>query len=164
MNEQRPDAAPNSPSPVYRRGTETWKPLLAVGAALLVLALLFSKPTSAGDGNLRSGVDTFSDLAIMGGVKRTNLSKDFRGGEATAVMGGIEIDLRNAIMDREEAVLDVSSVMGGVNIRVPEGWTVVSHVSSIMGGFKDDTRHPATDDHRLVLKGTVIMGGLKVSN
>jgi predicted membrane protein len=93
-----------------------------------------------------------------------NLSKDFRGGEATAVMGGIDIDLRNAIMDREEAVLDVSSVMGGVKIRVPEGWTVVSRVSSIMGGFKDDTRHPANDDHRLVLKGTVIMGGLKISN
>jgi predicted membrane protein len=67
-------------------------------------------------------------------------------------------------MDRKEAVLDVSSVMGGVNIRVPENWTVVSRVSSIMGGYKDNTRRPATDDHRLALKGTVVMGGLKISN
>jgi hypothetical protein len=100
----------------------------------------------------------------MGGVKRTNLSKDFRGGEATAVMGGIDIDLRNAVMDRDEAVLDVSSVMGGVKVRVPNDWTVVSRVSSIMGGFDDNTRHPVNPDHRLVLKGTVVMGGLKVTN
>jgi predicted membrane protein len=79
-------------------------------------------------------------------------------------MGGVELDLRDAVMDRKEAVLDVSSVMGGVKVRVPTSWTVVPRVSSIMGGFKDDTRRPANDDHRLVLKGTVLMGGLTVMN
>src|SRR5688572_23384479 len=121
MNEERPDAPYSSTPARYEGRSETWKPLLAVGAALLVVALLFSQPSSlAGDERPRDGSNTFSDLAIMGGVKRTNLSKDFRGGEATAVMGGIEIDLRDAVMDRDEAVLDVSSVMGGVKIRVPE--------------------------------------------
>ena len=165
MTEERPDTSQNPIRVSYQGTSETWKPILAVGAAVLVVALLFSQPSSlAGDERPEDGSNTFSDLAIMGGVKRTNLSKDFRGGEATAVMGGIEIDLRDAVMDREEAVLDVSSVMGGVKIRVPENWTVVSRVSSIMGGFKDNTRHPHRDDHRLVLKGTVLMGGLKVSN
>ena len=165
MTEERPDASQNpSPAP-YQRTAETWKPVLAVGAAVLVVALLFSQPSSLADGDeFRNGSDTFNDLALMGGVKRTNLSKDFRGGEATAVMGGIDIDLRDAVMDRKEAVLDVSSVMGGVNIRVPENWTVVSRVNSIMGGFKDNTRQPGNDDHRLVLKGTVVMGGIKISN
>ena len=165
MTEERRDAS-GSPSPgYYHASTETWKPFLAVGAALLVVAVLFSRPSSlAGDDEFRNGRDTFNDVAIMGGVKRANLSRDFRGGGATAVMGGIDIDLRDAVMDRREAVLDVSTVMGGVTIRVPENWTVVSQVNSVMGGFKDATRHPPNQDHRLVLKGTVVMGGLKVSN
>ena len=149
----------------YQMPSKAWRPLLTVGAVLIVLALLSSQPYSMAQDETRSGgSDTFSDVAVMGGVKRTNLSSDFRGGEATAVMGGVDIDLRNAAMERGEAVLDVSSVMGGVKIRVPETWTVVSHVNSIMGGFKDETRHPRNEDHRLVLNGTVMMGGLKVTN
>ena len=66
--------------------------------------------------------------------------------------------------ERKEAVLDVSSIMGGVTIRVPKSWNVVSRVSSIMGGVKDDTRHPPEEGHRLILEGTVVMGGLKASN
>src|SRR5262245_61064429 len=165
MTEEQPDASQNASPASYQRSTEAWKPVLAAGAALLVVGLLFSQPpTLAKNEEFRNGSDSFNDLAIMGGVKRTNLSRDFRGGEAAAVMGGIEIDLRNAVMDRSEAVLDVSSVMGGVKIRVPEDWTVVSRVSSIMGGFDDNTRHPDNPDHRLILKGTVVMGGLKVTN
>jgi hypothetical protein len=165
MTEEHPDASPNVPSPGYRGSAELWKPVLAAGAAILLVGLLFGQPsTLAQNEEFKNGSDTFNDLAIMGGVKRTNLSTDFRGGEATAVMGGIDIDLRNAVMDRSEAVLDVSSVMGGVKIRVPEDWTVVSRISSIMGGFDDNTRHPDNPDHRLILKGTVLMGGLKVTN
>ena len=165
MTEGQPDASPNASPSTYQRTTETWKPVLAAGAALLVVGLLFSQPfTLAQNEQYKTNSETFSDLAIMGGVKRTNLSSDFRGGEATAVMGGVEIDLRNAVMDRSEAVLDVSTVMGGVKIRVPEDWTVVSRVNSIMGGFDDNTRHPANQDHRLILKGNVVMGGLKVTN
>jgi len=165
MTEEHPDPSPNAAPANYQRSAELWKSVRAAGAARLVRGVLFSQPrTLAQNEEFRNGSDSFNDLAIMGGVKRTNLSKDFRGGEATAVMGGIEIDLRNAVMDRDEAVLDVSSVMGGVKVRVPDEWTVVSRVSSIMGGFDDNTRHPDNSDHRLVLKGTVVMGGLKVTN
>ena len=165
MTEENPAPSANAAPSGYQRSAETWKPVLAAGAAVLVLGLLFSRnSTHAEEGQPKNGSDTFSDLAFMGGVKRTNLSRDFRGGEATAVMGGIDIDLRNAVMDQSEAVLDVSSVMGGVKIRVPEDWKVVSRVSSIMGGFDDNTRHPEDAAHRLILKGTVVMGGLKVTN
>ena len=164
MTEEHPDSANATPSG-YQGPAETWKPVLAAGAALLVVGLLFSRhSTNAQEGQLKNGSETFNDIAFMGGVKRANLSQDFKGGAATAVMGGIDIDLRSAVMDQSEATLDVSSVMGGVKIRVPEDWKVVSQVSSIMGGFDDSTRHPEDPAHRLILKGTVLMGGLKVTN
>ena len=160
------ERAPQNSVPDHQWTSHTWRPVLILGAVVLVAGLLFSnQPYSLGqDEKSVTGDPSFSDLAIMGGVKRTNLSKDFRSGEATAVMGGVDIDLRDAVMDRSEAVLDVSSVMGGVQIRVPKDWSVVSHVNTIMGGFKDDTRHPSNEDHRLVLKGTVVMGGIKIMN
>jgi predicted membrane protein len=79
-------------------------------------------------------------------------------------MGGIDIDLHDAVMEGSEAVLDVSSVMGGVKVRVPDSWTVVSKVETIMGGVTNHTRQPSRADRRLILKGTVVMGGLKVTN
>ena len=170
MTEER-QGETNRSSSDYQETSRTLKPVLIVGAVLVVVALLGSLPINRAEAERAEAEstpsnrsDTFNDVAIMGGVRRTNLSNDFKGGEATAVMGGVNIDLRKASMEREEAVMDVSSVMGGVKIQVPENWTVVSKVSTIMGGFKDNTRHPANEDHRLVLRGTVLMGGLEVTN
>ena len=164
MTEERQGVPPTQPPP-YQGMSQAWKPVLAFGAVVLVLAVLFNHSDSlAQNEDTQNEADSFLDVAIMSGVKRTYLSADFRGGEATAVMGGIELDLREAVMDRREAVLDVSTVMGGMKIRVPETWKVVSRVNTVLGGYKDNTRNPANDDHRLVLKGTVLMGGLQVSN
>lgn len=164
MTEERQGVPPGQP-PTYQGMSQAWKPVLAFGAVVLVLAVLFNHSDShAQNEGIQNEADSFHDVAIMSGVKRTNLSRDFHGGEAMAVMGGIELDLRDAVMDRREAVLDVSTVMGGMKIRVPENWKVVSHVNTVLGGYQDNTRHPTNDDHRLVLKGTVLMGGLQVSN
>ena len=157
---------PGTSSPNNYQGiAESSKPLLAFGAAVLVVALLFGRTASFAESDeLSRGSDSFNDLAIMGGVKRTSDSRDFRGGGATAVMGGVDIDLRDAVMNGSEAVLDVSTVMGGVKVRVPDEWTVVSRVNTVMGGFKDRTKHPSNKDYRLILKGTLVMGGLTVTN
>ena len=164
MAEETQGTPENTPAN-YQRSSQTWKPLLIVGAVLLVIAVVANNTNSnAQEAEATTSVSDFKEVAIMGGVQRKSLSEQFRGGEATAVMGGVDIDLRDALMERSEAVLDVSSIMGGVKIRVPENWTVVSRVNTIMGGFKNDTRRPSSEEHRLILKGTVVMGGLKISN
>ncbi len=142
-----------------------WKPVLALIAIVLMAALVLDKPSSLAQSDESSGdARTVSGVAFLGGVKRKPVNEDFRGGDFSAVMGGIDIDLRDATMDLPEAVLDISTVMGGARIRVPRTWTVVSRVDTVLGGFEDNTRHPENTEHRLVLKGTVVMGGLKVTN
>ena len=102
--------------------------------------------------------------AILGSVVRGNNSPRFRGGSLTVVMGGCEIDLRNASIERE-AVIEVFAMWGGIEIRVPEDWTVVSQVNPVLGGVADTTRPPQTAGRRrLVLRGFVIMAGIEVKN
>jgi predicted membrane protein len=108
--------------------------------------------------------DTLSALALLGGMNRGNNSRAFKGGDLTAVMGGCEIDLRQAAIEGE-AVIDVFAIWGGIEIRVPESWTVIGRVSPILGGFEDKTRPPhEVSTQRLVIRGIVIMGGVEVKN
>jgi hypothetical protein len=54
---------------------------------------------------------------------------------------------------------------GGIEIRVPEAWSVSGRVVPILGGFEDKTR-PAqgATAHRLVVRGFAIMGGIEIKN
>jgi hypothetical protein len=105
-----------------------------------------------------------SALAILGAVTRGNNSQAFRGGNLVAIMGGCEIDLRNAAIDGD-AVLDVFAMWGGIEIRVPSDWTVSSQVVPLMGGVEDKTRPPrGAAIHRLTLRGVAFMGGIEIKN
>jgi predicted membrane protein len=104
-------------------------------------------------------------VAILGGYKRSNNSQDFRGGELTAIMGGAELDLRDASIKGGEAVLDLFAFWGGAKIKVPEDWTISLQGVPILGGFEDKTRPPRADTgKRLVIKGYAIMGGAEITN
>jgi predicted membrane protein len=103
-----------------------------------------------------------SDLAFWSGVKRRVSSPVFKRADLTAVMGGIEVDLRGAGTGGGEAVIDVFVVMGGLEITVPPDWAVSNQILAIMGGVDDKSTGTQTSTHRLVLRGFVLMGGVEV--
>ena len=111
-----------------------------------------------------SANDVVRVTTILGASSRGNNSAAFRGGELTAVMGGCELDLRHAAINGE-AVFEVFALWGGIEIRVPEDWTVISHVTPILGGVDDQTRPPQNAGrHRLVLRGFIVMAGIEIKN
>jgi predicted membrane protein len=101
--------------------------------------------------------------ATMSGIVLKNDSQEFTGGEISAVMGAVEIDLRQAAI-ATEAVLHLSIIMGGVDIKVPREWAVSVNGSPMLGGIEDKTVPPMTPGKRLVIEGSVIMGGVEISN
>ncbi len=101
--------------------------------------------------------------ATMGGIVLKNDSQAFTGGEINAVMGAVELDLRGAAI-ATEAVLHLSIVMGGVEIKVPREWAIVVNGSPLLGGMEDKTVPPMSPGKRLVIEGSVIMGGVEISN
>ena len=101
--------------------------------------------------------------ATMSGIVLKNDSQEFTGGEINAVMGAVELDLRGAAI-ATEAVLQLSIVMGGVEIKVPREWSVVVNGSPLLGGMEDKTIPPMSPGKRLVIEGSVIMGGVEITN
>jgi hypothetical protein len=133
--------------------------LFLVGARIAWKALV---PRTAVPGS--DGGSTLDVVAIMGGSKRGLSGTDFKGGQAFAFMGGSEIDLRRATMAGDEAVLDIFVLWGGVEVKVPEDWEVVSRGLPLLGGYVDNTRHSPGAQKRLVVTGMAIMGGVEVKN
>ncbi len=119
-------------------------------------------------GRAVDGHNRFSGLAIMGGVARRSNSQAFEGADITAIMGGCEIDLRQAsIAPGTEAIIDIFAFWGGIEIKVPEDWTVVTRAMPLMGGVEDKTHTPQPPppvEKRLIISGIVVMGGVLVKN
>ena len=119
------------------------------------------------------GTGTISMLSFFGANKRACNDKPFRGGEMSSIVGGTQLDLRQATIEPgQQAVIEILSILGGHELWVPSGWVVVNNVVPVLGGV-EDKRLPAVDAGahlstdaapRLVLTGVVVLGGLIIKN
>lgn len=115
-----------------------------------------------------TSVDHLSEWAIFSGVRRRLDTQDFQGGDAFAMFGGVEIDLRKAAMKRDEVVVEVNAIFGGVEMRVPENWTVLVRGAGIFGGYEDKTMDsrvaPDGKQPHLIVNGFAVFGGVTIQN
>jgi hypothetical protein len=135
---------------VFKLGTYAG---LAGAAALMKRAL-----PSRGD----ETSDEVALVAIFSGVKLRSRASAFRGGSMLSWFGGIAVDLRETQL-APECRLHVTSLVGGIAIRIPPGWSVESNVRAFAGGVAVDAPKPAEKDApRLVLEGMAVLGGVAV--
>jgi Cell wall-active antibiotics response 4TMS YvqF len=116
------------------RGSRLLRALLLVLIASAVGQLVAKRMTN-GDENS----DSFR-LAVIGGGKDKELKSRataLRSASGPAVMGGVEIDLREATLDTRGATLDVTGIMGGVKVTLPSGWLVDLDTHGILGGVSN---------------------------
>jgi hypothetical protein len=73
-------------------------------------------------------------VALMGGSSRSGRWRVAPRLRAIAVMGGVEIDLCQAELAGEEVTITAVALMGGVDVRVPEGVEVELEGFVLMGG------------------------------
>lgn len=109
--------------------------------------------------------DVIDSTVFMAGVKKTILSKQFRGGEITNVFGGTELNLSGA--DFENTVsLEITQVFAGTKLIVPANWEIRSELVTIFGSVEDkrQARQRATGEpvKTLVLTGTTFFGGIDI--
>ncbi|HEV8481097.1 MAG TPA: DUF5668 domain-containing protein [Candidatus Eisenbacteria bacterium] len=158
-----------------------WPGFIVVGGLVMVFRGLMWGGSNCG-GDRVSSAGSLTAFAILGGVERKITSQDFQGGDATAILGGCDLDLRNAsIRPGTVAVIDCFAFWGGVEIKVPADWTVEVTGVPLLGGFADTRRETPNvvagignlaprsepvqpNEKRLRVKGMVVMGGVEVKN
>lgn len=148
-------------------GVELVFPLLVIfiGVQLTLRAWRGSSVAGAAPGEADAD-DYVRSFAVMGAVTRRNESQAFRGGELSAVMGGVELDLTQAQAAGGRAILDVFAIWGGIDVRVPDDWRVEVEATPVMAGIESNARlAPGADAAgTLVVRGFVMMGGVEIKN
>lgn len=152
---------------IVRFNFELIWPILIIGFGISMLLRTIDRKKYLAGGPAVSSPD-ISAWVVFSGVKRRIASQDFKGGDVIAVFGGVNIDLRNAAISADRAVIDLNVMFGGVDIRVPENWNVVMKGMALFGAFEDKTIHPKPDPNvktpELVITGAAIFGGVKTDN
>ncbi len=111
--------------------------------------------------------DYIDDVSILGGGTKIVQSKNFKGGDLTAIFGGSEFNFKEAEISPEGCTIDTFTMFGGSKLIVPDNWVVKSDVFSIFGGFNDKrTVKPEDVDEKniLHLKGAIIFGGMEIKS
>ena len=147
-------------------GRRTWNyvwPLLIIFAGLWTLLGALKRRSPAATVIKEGNIDAF---ALFAGLERRVDSPAFRGGKATAIMGGVDLDLRGAGLAEGAAAIDLSVIMGGITLRVPRGWRVEMDARPLLGGIEDKhTYEPATQGGgTLRVKATAILGGIEIKD
>jgi predicted membrane protein len=110
--------------------------------------------------------NVLKEEVVFGGITRKIQTQDFQGGIASAVFGGVEIDLRGAAIQKDEIHLEANAVFGGIELIVPDTWNVIMRGTGVLGGYEDKT-HPSPEISgvkrpRLIIRGSAVFGGVSV--
>ena len=144
------------------------EPLVAdLPAPSATSALVTAQPTTAVTvRRAGSGRASQTLVAIMSGTVRKGRWSAPPLIRVISVMGGTQLDFREAELEPGETHVMVFSLMGGCEIIVPPGLAVDMDGISIMGGFEHMERAPQhrdPDAPYLRVSGVVCMGGVNIT-
>jgi hypothetical protein len=104
-------------------------------------------------------------VAIMGGASRKGSWLPARKMRVITIMGGAELDFRDAVFAPGVTEVHVFSVFGGAQVIVPPTLAVEMEGIAIMGGFEQADRAPVSldpDAPLLRVTGFAMMGGVSI--
>ncbi|MBT8213406.1 MAG: cell wall-active antibiotics response protein, partial [Acidimicrobiia bacterium] len=102
--------------------------------------------------------------AITDGAEFVSHAPALRDVEVIAMMGGVQLDLRNATL-ADGATLRVTAAMGGVQVFVPEKWKVRVTSQVVAGGVNTDVtpaEHLPPENPMLIVDVRAFMGGVDI--
>lgn len=105
-------------------------------------------------------------FVILGGQDRKGVWEVGSSYNAFCVMGGVELDLREAVFTAPEVSIQANCIMGGIDITVNEWTQVIVDGIGIMGDFSElRPKVPAdldADSPVVRVKGVALMGAVNV--
>ncbi|MFW6331021.1 MAG: hypothetical protein ACOC3J_04780, partial [Gemmatimonadota bacterium] len=111
------------------------------------------------------GSSTHLALAIMGGTRRAGTWAPPARIVGMAILGGVELDFRDAVLTEGVTEINCFAFWGGVEITVPPDVNVETRGFALMGGFEQEAEletHPAAGAATIRVNGFALMGGVNV--
>ena len=108
----------------------------------------------------QNGGETKVGCATFSGYELNYDGEVFEGAELTAVFGGVDCNLKNAIIEKDCAI-QVSAIFGGIDILVPDNVNVKVSSNCIFGGISNKTAlHKEAPT--IYISGTCMFGGVEI--
>lgn len=152
---------------VHIRLRDWWPVFIILAGVSILLRGVFPGYRQQACGDTPSTLEHGDRIAIdasFSAINQQNDSRSFKGGRIDVTFGGVELDLRQAVMDGPEAVLEISARFSGIKLLVPRDWQIIVNVSPTLGGVDDKTVPPMNPTQRLVLRGDAVFGGVEIKN
>lgn len=106
--------------------------------------------------------DTKEYCSTFGGQKVDFDNEEFTGCTLSAVFGGVDCDLRDAII-KEDVVINACAIFGGVDIRVPKDVRVKVTSTPIFGGVSNNRKNPKDENIKTIyVNATCVFGGVEI--
>ena len=144
--------------------TTAW--IFPVILIIIGLGIIFKRPFQRNwkpPAGCAAGTPVSPDVsAIFSGQNVRPVGEKYAGGTFSAVFGGVEIDLRSAILE-PEVHIQASAIFGGVEIFLPEACKVVTGGTHVFGGITNKHLNSVLPDVPTVyLDITCIFGGAEI--
>ena len=134
--------------------------IVVIGLKILLTGLFGNKANNIFKKMKLEGKKPRTGCATFSGCDITFDGEVFEGAELSAIFGGVECDLRNAIIEKDCAI-QASAVFGGVDILVPSNVNVKVNSNSIFGGVSDKSVKNA-DAPTIYINATCMFGGMDI--
>jgi predicted membrane protein len=137
------------------------------GCVVYLCATIKSKDMNILSGTMSQNAnDSFDTSTIFGEIKRTIISKDFKGGSVKNVFGSTELDFTQADISGT-AFVDISQAFGQVTIVIPSNWQIEADITHFASQLEDNRSYltrKQKSDKVLVLKGLSFFAAVEIVN
>ena len=109
-----------------------------------------------------AGKITYTAILASHDIRVDN--QEFTGADLNAILGGISLNLKNAIV-RENVVIHACTILGGIDILLPSPVKVVVECTPILGGVENHVISPLGADENtptIFIKATCVLGGIDI--
>ena len=135
--------------------------ILVIGLRLVLGGLFGRKAAQVAEKNQTAGVEPRVGFAAFSGCNMRPDGELFEGAQLTAVFGGVQCDLRGAVIEKD-CVVEVTAVFGGITILLPPGVNVRSSAICLFGGVSDKTVKYPQSPVTVYITGTCLFGGVDI--
>lgn len=145
-------------------GSDAWRFVWPSALVLIGLWILFGWRRRYGI--KPSDDDVVDGIAVLGSARLATRSQQFRSASVTSVLGGVTLDLTEAMPVPGGAEVSITALLGSVQILVPRGWLVEIRGLPLMGGWDDTTDRTAVGSGapRLEVQALVALGGVEIKH